>query len=140
VHWKGLLTDLLADLVLLLVQHVLLGFGDVTTVLARHVALFLPNLMVFFMQGICLLLGDLAFLQLLIDGLFWLFRRALTSARRGWFCAHFPSAIALVVLLTAKAPRTVAAETAMIPRFMSILPTKTVLLRPCPRDRLYVKN
>ena len=44
------LADLPADLVLLLVQRLLLGLGDVAAVLRRHGALFLADLVVFAVQ------------------------------------------------------------------------------------------
>src|SRR6202165_1856001 len=64
-----LLADLLADLVLLLVERLLLGLGDVAVIGARHGALFLADGAVLTVQLRRLRLGDLAFLALLADAL-----------------------------------------------------------------------
>src|SRR5204863_4013723 len=64
-----LLADLPADLVLLLVERLLLGLGDVAAVGARHGALFLADGAVLSVQLGRLRLGDLSFLALLMDAL-----------------------------------------------------------------------
>src|SRR5438876_8565523 len=64
-----LAADLLAHVVLLLVQRLLLEPGDVAAVLACHIALFLPDLMVLLVQLIGLLVRQVAFLDLMVDPL-----------------------------------------------------------------------
>jgi hypothetical protein len=47
---NSLLADLTADTVFLLIQRFLLLFGDMASVLARHIAFLLANLMIFMVQ------------------------------------------------------------------------------------------
>ena len=62
-----LAADLLAHVILLLVQPPLLEPGDVAAVLACHVALFLADLMVLAVQLIGPLVRKVAFLDLMVD-------------------------------------------------------------------------
>src|SRR5204863_5575748 len=62
-----LAADLLAHVILLLVQRPLLEPGDVAAVLACHVALFLADLMVLLAELIGLLVRQVAFLDLMVD-------------------------------------------------------------------------
>ena len=63
----ALLTDLSADRVFLLIEDSLFGFRDMAAVLARHVALLLPNLTIFPMQPLGLLRRQFPFFDFLID-------------------------------------------------------------------------
>src|SRR6478672_13172350 len=67
-QWS-LLADLLADLVLLLVERALLGLGDMAAVGARHGALFPADRVILGVQLLRLRLGDLAFAALGVDAL-----------------------------------------------------------------------
>src|SRR5947207_10636995 len=62
-----LAADLLAHVILLLVQPPLLEPGDVAAVLACPVALFLADLMVLLAELIGLLVRQVAFLDLMVD-------------------------------------------------------------------------
>src|SRR5215468_261287 len=64
-----LLADLLADLVLLLVERTLFGLGDVAAIGARHGALFLADRVILGVQLVRLRLGDLTFAALGVDAL-----------------------------------------------------------------------
>ena len=64
---EGLFADLPADAVFLLVQRPLVGASDVTAVLGRHQALFAADLPVVPVQGGGLGVGQIAFLNLLMD-------------------------------------------------------------------------
>ena len=64
-----LLADLAAYRVFLLIQGTLLLLGDVPAVLARHVALFVPDLTVFLVQLVRLRRRELAFLHVPVDAL-----------------------------------------------------------------------
>ena len=59
--------NLAADGVLLLIEYLLLAFGDVTAVQFRHIALFLANGVIFPVKLFGLLFRDLAFFQFTVD-------------------------------------------------------------------------
>lgn len=63
----GLLADLPAHPVFLLIEDALLGFSNMATVLAGHAALFLANLAIFSMELARLLWRYFTFLDFLID-------------------------------------------------------------------------
>jgi uncharacterized membrane protein YtjA (UPF0391 family) len=67
LHGVGLLTDLSAHPVFLLIEDALLGFGDMAAVLAGHAALFLANLVILPVELARLLWRDFAFLDFLVD-------------------------------------------------------------------------
>ena len=62
-----LFADLSADGVLLMVQHSLLSFGDVATVLAGHQALFAPDLTIVPVRRCRLRPGEIAFFDFLMN-------------------------------------------------------------------------
>jgi hypothetical protein len=67
LHGIGLLADLPAHPVFLLIEDALLGFGDMAAILASHTTLFLANLVIFPVELARLLWRDFAFLDFLVD-------------------------------------------------------------------------
>ena len=57
----------MADGVLLLIEHLLLAFGDMAVVNFGHITLLLANRVVFLVKLVGLLLCDLAFFQFTVD-------------------------------------------------------------------------
>jgi len=64
---RRLPSNLVADGVLLLIEHLLLAFGDVTAVQLGHIPFFLADGVVLTVKLACLLFGDLALLQLAMN-------------------------------------------------------------------------
>jgi hypothetical protein len=64
---NSLLADLSANPVFLLIQRVLLLFGDMASVLARHIAFLLANLTIFMVQLLRLSFVNLTFSVLSVD-------------------------------------------------------------------------
>ena len=64
---NSLLADLSANPVFLLIQRVLLLFGDMASVLARHIAFLLANLMIFMVQLLRLSFVNLTFSVFSVD-------------------------------------------------------------------------
>ena len=72
--YPGLLADLCADFVFLLIQDLLCLFGDVATILGHHVTFFLVNLAIFSVQPDCFGLGYIAFFNFVFDTIVLIYR------------------------------------------------------------------
>ena len=66
---RGLIANLPAHVVFLLVERVLLRLGNVPAILARHIPFFLADLMILPVKLVGLPLGNIAFLKLVINPL-----------------------------------------------------------------------
>jgi hypothetical protein len=80
---RPLFADLLAHAIFLLIEHLLLSLGYVTTVLGRHSTFFPADLMILGVQvgGLCFVPSPS--LTSVLMRLFWFASRLLTCSRRG---------------------------------------------------------